>query len=146
LISKTTFSKKCLELYKEGLTFQEIGIKLGKSKSSVRTALFRKGVDVYPDVKIRNSQSKRTPDNWFGAAPYGFVVVRAKLERHPKEFATARMIIDLWQQGVKYEAIAQRLNELGVRPRKATKWERTTIRELIRRHQEWPDLYRLEVQ
>jgi DNA invertase Pin-like site-specific DNA recombinase len=67
--------------------------------------------------------------------PLGF---RPNGKRHcmipvPDEMATVRMILDDWQRGRSYRAIAARLNTEGVPTKQNRRWHHTTVAKVVQR-------------
>jgi len=56
-----------------------------------------------------------------------------KLVENPRELEAIRQMTQLRAQGWGFNEIAQSLNETGVRPKRATKWARATVRQILKR-------------
>lgn len=66
-----------------------------------------------------------------GVARFGYFCLHGKLVEDPREQEVVRLIIELRQGGKNLSAIASYLNEYGVKPRKAKKWDHSTIRSIL---------------
>lgn len=66
-------------------------------------------------------------------APYGFALVNGVLHEDPKERAVVQLIIKWWQQGLSHGAIARKLNDQKIKPRKAARWSQPTVGFIIKR-------------
>jgi hypothetical protein len=69
-------------------------------------------------------------------APYGYCLVNGKREVDPKEASVVRLMMKWREQGMGYCAIARRLNEQNIKPRKAAKWSQPTVGFIIQRQLE----------
>lgn len=74
-----------------------------------------------------------------GVTPYGYSRLRGRLVVEPKEIETVRLILNLWQSGQSFSAIAQHLNRHRVKTRKGGTWEHSIVRSIIQRHKDNPD-------
>jgi hypothetical protein len=61
------------------------------------------------------------------------MLVDGQLREHPKEMAVVRQILKWSQQGLSHGAIARRLNDQKVKPRKAAQWSQPTVGFIIKR-------------
>lgn len=71
-------------------------------------------------------------------APYGYEIVKIKGEKgntlkiHPEESKVVKMIFDWYtEEGLGTGQIANRLNDLHIKPRRAAEWINSTIRQVI---------------
>lgn len=71
-------------------------------------------------------------------APYGYEIVKIKGEKgntlkiHPEESKVVKMIFDWYtEEGMGTGQIANRLNDLHIKPRRAAEWINSTIRQII---------------
>lgn len=78
----------------------------------------------------------RAADNFrFPNPVYGNKVVAARLETNSAEMKIARLVVELRdRQGESFGKIAEELNRRGHRNRKATKWNRVSVRNI---HKNW---------
>jgi site-specific DNA recombinase len=68
-----------------------------------------------------------------GHAPYGYVFLHHRVVEHPKEQFVVQKIMALWKTGHGSFSIAKKLNTLGIKSRKNSKWHHKTITKIIKR-------------
>ncbi len=131
--------KKTIELFKAGHSINEIAKMLRKSRGGVGRQLRQQGLlppldpaPIRPGKKVLRGKGR-----W--NSPYGFMYERGRPIRHPQEYETFRIIMDLWKSGQSAREIADRLNELRLRPRLAKLWDRSTVHRIIEWHRVNPD-------
>jgi hypothetical protein len=56
-----------------------------------------------------------------------------KLLADPREQKIVRIMMDLWSKEYSLNVIAQHLNGTGIKPRRGSKWEHSTIKLIITR-------------
>lgn len=118
--ARQSISRESAALYKNGQSLRAIAQELGVSKTCVREAIVREKVPLRRKTAIRN-------------APYGYSLVKGRLFEDPKEMSVVQDILKWWRQGMSHCAIARRLNDQKVKPRKATNWSQPTIGFIIER-------------
>lgn len=135
-LTKEAIFDNASRLYASGRSLSSIASELGITKSAVRHALVSGGVVLRPHSK-RQAKGKYGPKKCsLRTAPYGHCLVNGKLEIDPKEMSVVRLIMKWWHQGFSHCAIARKLNEQKVRPRKASKWSQPTVGFIIKRQLE----------
>src|SRR5438876_1086597 len=99
---------------KERYSCAQIAKQLGCSKTSVITALKRRGL-------LRKRKGAQTnPQNYLNSSPpYGYRALEGKLSPNPSELQVCRLIVD-WvdRRGLNYLQTAQCLAEKGYKTRK----------------------------
>lgn len=68
---------------------------------------------------------------WGGGISYGYRVVDKKLVLVPDEAKVVRKIFDLYLNGLGFQLIARKLNEEGISPMFAKKWNKATIQQIV---------------
>ena len=68
---------------------------------------------------------------WGGGISYGYRVVDKKLVLVPEEAKVVRKIFDLYLNGLGFQLIARKLNEEGISPMFAKKWNKATIQQIV---------------
>lgn len=68
---------------------------------------------------------------WGGRDPYGYCISGKRLVVKPSEAKVVKMIFDLYQSGLGDNAIAAKLDELAIKPKSGTKWNRSTIHDIL---------------
>lgn len=135
-LTKQAIFNNASQLYASERSLSSIAKELGITKSAVRHALISGGVVLRPHSK-RLAKGKYMPRKCsLRTAPYGHCLVGGKLEVDPKEMATVRLIMKWWHQGLSHCAIARKLNEQKIKPRKAEKWSQPTVGFIIKRQLE----------
>lgn len=90
------------------------------------------------EIMLRGRLASVSEGNFIGSvAPYGyektFIEKKPALAVNQQEAETVRLIFDLYtNQQLGADAIATRLNELGISPRKNPYWTGSTIRDIVR--------------
>lgn len=69
----------------------------------------------------------------YGAPGYGYQARHGQLRALEKEQAAIARMIDLRKQGLSYRAIAQRLKEEGLTPKRGKEWHPESVRRVLRR-------------
>ena len=112
-----------------------IARELNVPKTTVRQTLLGGGVVLRPHSK-RQLRSSAVPSRIsIRTAPYGSCLVDGQLVEDPKEASVLRLILKLWRQGMSHCAIARRLNDQRIKPRKAAQWSQPTVGFIIKRHE-----------
>jgi hypothetical protein len=86
---------------------------------------------------VRGPKELRGKVRW--NSPYGFKYERGRAVRHPQEYATFLIMMELWKSGMNAREIADRLNDQRLRPRLAKKWDRCTVHRILEWHEQHPD-------
>ncbi len=68
---------------------------------------------------------------WGGVDPYGYFLTNKKLVLNHKEAKVVKMIFDLYEGGLGDLAIAEKLNERNIKPRKIEKWSRSSVHYIL---------------
>jgi hypothetical protein len=94
-------------------------------------------LDYIKEIMLRGRLASVREGNFIGsAAPFGYDRVRdgRTFTLVPNsEAETVRLIFDLWtREGLSLAALAERLNELRIRPRRSVKWSSASLREILR--------------
>lgn len=102
----------------------------------LRQTLIDGGVALRPHSKRQVRHPSRPARMSIRTAPYGYCLVNGKREVDPKEASVVRLMMKWWEQGMSYCAIARRLNEQNIKPRKAAQWSQPTVGFIIQREVE----------
>jgi hypothetical protein len=108
------------------MSLQRVAHELKISKTTIRTTLLKSGHTLRPHTGSRQSDE-------VGAAPYGFARIDGTLLKDPKEQRNIQLILSHWKSGMSFTAIAKELNRLKIKPRMASRWSDTSIRNLVLR-------------
>jgi site-specific DNA recombinase len=124
-----------LDGIKAGYRVESATENLGGEMALVFASLY--GERAHADSKAKSEHTRRglhkmvRGGRWHGPAPYGYVMVGRHEEQHLEidEAAAAivRRIFDEYVAGAGTAMIALHLNEDGVRPPRAERWDRSTI-------------------
>jgi len=69
---------------------------------------------------------------WNGQAPYGYRIVKGKLQINREEAKIVKMIFELYEgNNMGVVGISRRLNELKIKPRKGKMWKGNTVHNII---------------
>lgn len=117
-------NQKASELYNDGHSLSEVAARLNLPKSTVRNAIQRSGAELRPHARSRKGRA-------IGSAPYGYVWIKGELIEDQREQRVIQIILEHWQAGKKFSAIAEVLNRQKIRPRVAEKWDGGTIRKIL---------------
>lgn len=132
--SRQGIFEKAAPLYKKGMSLRGIAGELGVSKTNIRKTLIENGVDLRESTHVRTHSSKKTSAPHLGVVPYGYYRHLGQLFEDSKEQMVVQSILELKAKGLAYNAIAGRLNDQKIRPRHSKKWDHSTIRSIIHRH------------
>jgi hypothetical protein len=135
-LSKHGIFEKASVLYEKGASVRAIARELDVPKTTVRQTLVDGGVTLRPHAKRQLRGAAVSARISTRTAPYGWCLVDGKLVVDPKEASVLRLILKLWRQGMNHCAIARRLNEQRIKPRKAAQWSQPTVGFIIKRHEE----------
>jgi len=134
-LSRQGIFDRAAVLYESGTSLRSIACELNVSKTAVRQTLLDGGVELRPHSK-RQLRSAALPSRIsLRTAPYGYCLVEGKRVEDPKEASVLRLILKWNQQGMSHCAIARRLNEQSIKPRKARQWSQPTVGFIIKRHE-----------
>ena len=119
-VSRSDLKEKYL---RTNLSAAQLADETGLSKQAVLTRLRKVGV----------SQSKgrwRSPENYrFPFAPYGYRVMKGRLEVFAPEMRAVRLIVELRsRQGFAFAKVASQLGEKGYRTRLGAEWTSAGVR------------------
>lgn len=78
-------------------------------------------------------EHKKANGEKYGTVPFGFREVDARLEEVKEETAIVTQILKAREQGQTLRAIADELNQQGIKGKQGGKWYASTIRYLIKR-------------
>ena len=134
--TKHSIAKKTAKLYTEGLSLRAIATELNVSKTAVRANLLRAGIPLRTHSNNQLITSPLPKLRSVKTAPYGYCLVKGKLLEDPREMANVRLMISWWNQGQSLGAIARRLNDQKIKPRKATHWSQPTVGFIIQRQKQ----------
>ena len=126
-------SEEFLDLYKKGVSLNEIARITGKSKARVRTVLHRHGIDTRPPVCESKYTAWRKGSRSKAHPPFGSTYYLGELVREPREHQILLLIERLSGEGVNPNAIAAHLNSRGMRPRRAVGWNRNSVVKILDR-------------
>lgn len=119
--------------YRSGSSLSAIARELGIPKTKVRETLIYGGVALRAHSRRQLKCGSLPLRVSTRTAPYGFCVVGGKLVEDPREAEVVRLIKKWWQQGMSHCAITRRLNDQGIKPRKAALWSQPTVGFIIKR-------------
>lgn len=118
------------------MSLKAISIELGLAKSAVRKHLIDSGLELrahsYAQIK-RASKARKMSER---TAPYGYCLIQGKRVEDPQEQHILKIIMKWADQGMSHSAIARKLDDHKLNPRKASKWSQPTVGFIIKRHQE----------
>jgi len=97
--------------------------------------LIEGGVELRVANRDRKSFELKTECPHIGVAPYGFCIIQGRLVPVPKEQVTVQLVLKLRTEGKTLMDIAEHLNRHRVKPRIAKKWDHSTVRSILKRHQ-----------
>lgn len=120
-------------LYEKGLSLSEISRDTGFPKSSIRTLLIQRGVELRANSKEQKADPKKPQRAFWGSIPYGFNVLDGQLVVDPKETKVIRKIMAMHSKGVSFNAIAKSLTQDKIPSKTGRKWSDKTIAAIIRR-------------
>ncbi|MBU6153723.1 MAG: recombinase family protein [Bdellovibrionales bacterium] len=126
VLKRPDFSAHTTKLYESGSSLRENSRSTGVCKTTIRKTLLKESLALRSNRKWRNGLYK-------GAPPYGYIVHDARLIEDPREQKIVRIMMDLCSKNYSLNAIAQHLNGTGVKPRRGSKWEHSTIKLIITR-------------
>ena len=130
--------EKAAPLYECGESLRAISRKLNIPKSTIRKTLLEGGVALRSRGKRPLWELSRRRKTALRCAPYGNCLVNGKLVEDPREAAVIQLIMDWWQEGVSHCAIARRLNDQSIKPRRAAQWSQPTVGFIIKRQLKKP--------
>ncbi len=129
----SSISQKAVHLYQSGLSLQAVARQVHRSKTYVRKTLVESGVDLRAHSNDQLDGPVKSKSIAIKNASYGFTLVNGVLHEDPKEMAVVQLIIKWWQQGLSQGAIARKLNNQKIKPRKADLWSQPTVGFIIKR-------------
>lgn len=111
----------------KGLTASQIGALTGFSKQAVLARLRKEGIRRMPG-------HGRRPDNYrYPNPPFGFRLAEGRLIVSRSEMKTVRLIVNLRNKSLGWEAIAAHLNQSQLPSRTGKNWDRARVRRVFRR-------------
>jgi len=123
-------------MYSTGHSLSAIANSLNVSKGRVRNALSRLNMTLRAHSAGQSNLSD--PPSLvplaIRTAPYGYCLLKGRLLEDPREMAVVEDILKWWKEGLSHGAIARRLNDQNIKPRKAEKWSQPTIGFILKRH------------
>lgn len=78
-------------------------------------------------LQFKKSENKR----YCGVTPFGFKDIEGSLIEEPEEMEALAMMRTMRNEGAPFYAIADKLNELGIKPRKGGKWHFSSVRYIL---------------
>ena len=127
--------ERCGPLYEKGMSLREIAKQTGIPKTSIKEALNAAGVALRNYSSGRYPLSKRATVQKPGRPPYGYGYLDGQLAIDPREYSVVKQILDLWQSGKTFNAIAAVLNKKKIKSRNQKKWTRSVVRGIVIRHE-----------
>jgi len=124
---------KAVDLYRSGLSLQAVARQVHRSKTYVRKTLLKNGVALRAHSYDQLTGGVKAKPMAIKNAPYGYCLVNGTLLKDPKEMAIVQLIMKWWQQGLSHGAIAHKLNNQKINPRKAARWSQPTVGLIIKR-------------
>lgn len=131
-------SNQVTELYGSGLSLRAISTRLGRSKNFVRTTLNKAKIPTRPFNTAIKCGGPSSIVLHSGITPFGYSCLRGRLILDAKEIEIVQQIINHWQLGMSYSAIARFLNGKNIRCRIGKRWWASSIRAIIIRHKDKP--------
>jgi len=131
--STAGISHKIADLYRSGLSLQAVARQTDRSKTYVRKTLLKHGADLRAHSHDQRTGGAKAKAMAIKNAPYGCCLVNGALLENPKEMAIIHIIIKWWQEGLSHGAIARKLNDQNIKPRKAALWSQPTVGFIIKR-------------
>jgi DNA-binding CsgD family transcriptional regulator len=124
---------ECVELYRKGVSLNEIARIVGRSKAKVRRVLHSHGC--WTGVKIAEGvyTSWRKTGRTRAQLYFGYTYYMGQLAEEPREQQILILIRRLVSEGKNATEIAKHLNTQGMKPRRAKKWHRNSIFKILRR-------------
>lgn len=110
---------------------RDIAKQVGVSTHKIRRSLKRFVVVLRTSNRRLRKDLPPSERPHLGVAPFGYFCLHGKLVADPREQEVARLITELRHRGKNLSAIARYLNEFEVKPRKAKKWDHSTIRSIL---------------
>ncbi len=129
-------SNEMVELYKKGCSLNEVARLTGKSKAKVRAILHRKGISTSPSLDESKVTAWRKRRRTHTHPPFGFTYYLGGLVIQPREHEILMLIERLAKEGMNPNAIAEHLNENGLKPRRARVWNRNSVVNILDRIKE----------
>lgn len=114
-------------------------------RSTVRYKLKKGHVPLRPSTRVQATWWERNSGKTRWNSPYGFRFHQGKIQVHPQEFVALKIILDGARDGQSFTTIAAHLNDNSFRPRRAQKWNRFTVRQIVKWHEDHPEVLK-EVQ
>jgi DNA invertase Pin-like site-specific DNA recombinase len=133
--NKENIFLKCLPLYEQGISLNEIARQTGFAKSTVRDALTSTGLPLRKNKSAKKLETKRQIIVKGGAVPYGYAYLEGKLLVDPNEYKIVLDIYRQWQKAQSYRAIARYLNGKSITTRAGKEWTNEIIKRIIDRHE-----------
>jgi DNA-binding CsgD family transcriptional regulator len=127
------FSRECVELYRKGVSLNEIARIVGRSKAKVRRVLHLHGC--WTGVKIAEGvyTSWRKTGRTRAQPNFGYTYYMGQLVEEPREQQILVLIKRLASEGKSATEIANHLNTQDMKPRRAKKWHRNSVANILRR-------------
>ena len=113
-----------------------ISKELNRSKTFVRKTLLESGVDLRPSCQFPELKKKAPKKYHSGVAPFGYRCLRGRLILDAREIEIVHSVMNLWNSGKSYCAIARQLNGQRIKNRKGTPWEHSLVRSIVERHKD----------
>ena len=126
------------ELYRKGLSLNDISLKTNFAVSTVRDALIEHWITLRTNKKVNGSSIKEQDRSFTGQIPYGFCLIDGELIPDPREQKTIKKILELWESGMAYIAIKRWLNNKKIPSKLRRKWNDKTVAAIVRRHSKKP--------
>jgi hypothetical protein len=112
----------------------------GIPRSSVRDSLLRAGVTLRSANESLSQSQRKASGQVRWNSPYGFKYERGCLIPHPQEFETLRILLQRSGDGDSFEDVSSLLNGQKLRPRSAPAWTRFIVRQIVKWHQDNPEV------
>ncbi len=126
-------SENMVNLYRKGLSLNDIAKQTGKAKTSVRESLLRNGIQLRPKNSLPFSEALSSLCKGKIRPYYGFCYFQGNVTPDPREFENLQLIHRLWSLGTNPNRIADILNEKRIAARNTFVWNRNSVVNIIKR-------------
>lgn len=128
-------SEDYAELYRSGLSLNDISEHTGLARSTLRDAFKKQKIPIRTKGQTIKGEKLGKDFKCAGHPPFGHAYLDGKLIVDPKEQLIIRKIVKLRQSGMSLRAIADELNHHNVPTRTGKAWYLSFVKTVIDRNQ-----------
>lgn len=128
-------SEDYAELYRSGLSLNDISELTGTARSTIRDAFKKHKIPIRTKRQTIKGEKLGKDFKCAGYPPFGHAYLDGKLIVDPKEQLIIRKILKLRQSGMSLRAIADELNHQKVPTRTGKAWYLSFVKTIIDRNQ-----------